>query len=131
VRDTTRFDTAGDAASRVKRLLTELGLPGKIIRRAAVAAYEAEMNVFIHAHQGLLTVTVSPQVITMVVSDHGPGIEDLDLAMRKGYSTASDAIREMGFGAGMGLPNIKVSADKFRIESSPRGTVLTITIFIK
>ncbi|WP_338091220.1 CBS domain-containing protein [Pelotomaculum isophthalicicum] len=124
------FDLAGVAASNIKKMLTELGLEGTIIRRAAIAAYDAEMNVVIHAHEGKLSAKVTPHDITIIVEDSGPGIEDVSLAMQPGYSTASDRIREMGFGAGMGLPNIKKSADELAIESSPKGTTLVIKIFI-
>jgi len=125
------FDLAGLAASNIKKMLTELGLEGTIIRRAAIAAYDAEMNVVIHAYEGKLTAKVTPHDITITVKDSGPGIEDISLAMQPGYSTASDQIREMGFGAGMGLPNIKKSSDEFSIESSPKGTTLVIKIFIE
>lgn len=124
------FDLAGFAASNIKKMLTELGVDGSIVRRAAIAAYDAEMNVVIHAREGKLTAVVTPREITITVEDNGPGIEDVSLAMQPGYSTASDEIREMGFGAGMGLPNIKKSADEFKIQSSPEGTRLEIKIFI-
>lgn len=124
------FDLAGVAASDIKKKLIELGIDGVIVRRAAIAAYEAEMNVVIHANSGKLLARVTPKEILFTVIDNGPGIKDVDLAMQKGYSTASDEIREMGFGAGMGLPNIKKSADEFNLASSPQGTILEIKIFI-
>lgn len=128
--DSNNFDSAGLAASSIKKMLTELGFAGAVIRRAAIAAYEAEMNVFIHAHGGKLSANVTPQEVTIIIEDYGPGILDVPLAMQRGYSTATDEIRELGFGAGMGLPNIKKSADEFTIESSPRGTKLVIKIFV-
>ncbi|MCG9967116.1 CBS domain-containing protein [Pelotomaculum terephthalicicum JT] len=124
------FDLAGLAASNIKKMLTGLGLKGTTVRRAAIAAYDAEMNVVIHAYEGKLSAKVTPHDITITVEDSGPGIKDVSLAMQPGYSTASDRIREMGFGAGMGLPNIKKSADEFTIESTPKGTTLVIKIFI-
>ncbi|MDD3654466.1 MAG: anti-sigma regulatory factor [Desulfotomaculaceae bacterium] len=125
------FERAGEAASTIKRIMTKLGMAPSVIRSAAIAAYEAEMNVVIHANQGLLTAVITPRDVTISVSDTGPGIEEISKAMKPGYSTAPDRVREMGFGAGMGLPNIKKSADEFSIESTPQGTILVIKIFAK
>jgi serine/threonine-protein kinase RsbT len=111
------FGRAGDAASRVKKVLKEIGLDGTYIKRAVIIAYEAEINVVSYTQGGTLTLAVSPSAIQIVVEDRGPGIEDIALAMQEGYSTASDWIREMGFGAGMGLPNIKKNADILQIDS--------------
>lgn len=111
------FSRAGDAASRVKKVLKEIGLDNVYIKRAVIIAYEAEINVVSYAQRGRLTLSVSPTRIQIVVEDTGPGIEDIELAMQEGYSTASDWIREMGFGAGMGLPNIKKNADILQIDS--------------
>ena len=112
------FSLAGDASSRVKRLLQQAGIPAPIVRRAAIAAYEAEMNVIIHADGGSMRLELHPDETRLTVADQGPGIADVDQAMREGYSTAPDYVREMGFGAGMGLPNMARSADEFEITSS-------------
>ncbi|OPY58417.1 MAG: Inosine-5'-monophosphate dehydrogenase [Pelotomaculum sp. PtaU1.Bin035] len=125
------FEKAGEAASTIKKILTDLGLRKTVIRRAAIAAYDAEMNVVIHAYEGRLIAHITPEDVTIKAMDIGPGIEDISLAMQPGYSTAPDQIRRMGFGAGMGLPNIKKSADEFSIESSPRGTTLVIKILVE
>ena len=112
------FAAAGEASTRVKSVLRQVGLEADLIRRIAIATYEAEMNVVIHAEAGQLSVHINPAGVEVVVSDTGPGIPDIDLAMREGYTTASDRAREMGFGAGMGLPNIKRCADELSIEST-------------
>ena len=123
------FVNAGEVASKVKKILQGLGISNKVIRRATIATYEAEMNVVWYARQGTLTLSVTPEVLHIKVTDEGNGIEDVDLAMQEGYSTASEEIREMGFGAGMGLPNIKKNSDEFYIASIVgQGTVLDITI---
>jgi anti-sigma regulatory factor (Ser/Thr protein kinase) len=123
------FVNAGEVASKVKKILQDLGVPTRVIRRATIATYEAEMNVVWYARQGTLTLSVTPEVLHIKVTDEGNGIEDVDLAMQEGYSTASEEIREMGFGAGMGLPNIKKNSDEFYIASIVgQGTVLDITI---
>ncbi|MGQ9858819.1 MAG: ATP-binding protein [Thermodesulfobacteriota bacterium] len=111
------FSRAGAAASRVKQILKEIGLDGRYIKRAVIIAYEAEINVVSYARKGKMTLAVSPLSIEITVEDEGPGIEDIELAMQEGFSTASDWIREMGFGAGMGLPNIKKNSDLLHIES--------------
>ncbi len=112
------FFVAGESAARVKKTLQQVGLKQDIIKRVAVIIYEAVMNVAIHASHGLLKVHIDPEAIEVLTSDVGAGIPDIDLAMQEGYSTASHEIREMGFGAGMGLPNIKQSADDFHISST-------------
>ncbi len=123
------FSKAGTVACRIKDLLKELGLDAQIIRRAAIACYEAEMNIIMYAWEGLLKLAVSPGRVRITVDDKGPGIPDIGLAMTEGYSTATPEMRELGFGAGMGLPNIKRNADQLRIESEVgRGTHLQITI---
>ena len=123
------FVNAGEVASKVKKILQDLGVSNKVIRRATIAIYEAEMNVVWYARQGTLTLSVTPELLHIKVTDEGNGIEDIGLAMREGYSTASEEIREMGFGAGMGLPNIKKNSDEFYIASVVgQGTVLDITI---
>lgn len=111
------FFVAGECASRVKKTLQQLGLKQDVIKRVAIIIYEAAMNVAIHATSGRLIVHVEPDAITIRTEDVGAGIEDIDLAMKEGYSTASYEIREMGFGAGMGLSNIKQCSDDLNIES--------------
>lgn len=111
------FAAAGEASSRLKALLRQVGLSADAIRRIAIATYEAEMNVVIHARAGKIKVRLTPALVEVEVADVGPGIPDIDLAMQEGYSTAPQAAREMGFGAGMGLPNMKRCADDLAIES--------------
>ncbi len=123
------FIHAGEASSGAKKALTRLGIDPKVIKRAAIAMYEAEINTLIHADGGEAEVEIFPDHIMIRVIDHGPGIEDVDLAMQAGWSTASDFARQMGFGAGMGLPNIKRNADRLDIETVPgQGTALGIRI---
>jgi anti-sigma regulatory factor (Ser/Thr protein kinase) len=123
------FAKAGAVACRIKDLLKELGLDTRVIRRAAIASYEAEMNVIMYAWEGRINLAVSPGTVRITVDDKGPGIPDIDLAMTEGYSTATPEMRELGFGAGMGLPNIKKNSDTFRIDSEVgRGTRLEIII---
>lgn len=112
------FTAAGDASSRVKKILQQIGADPEIIRRVAVACYEAEMNVVIHAHRGAVTLDADTHRVQVVVADEGPGIDDIDRAMVPGFSTAPDSVREMGFGAGMGLPNMKTCASEFEITST-------------
>lgn len=112
------FENAGRASSAVKKQLQQRGIDPAIIRRVAVAMYEAEINIIIHSLGGTMTAKIYPDRIEVTALDRGPGIPDIELAMKEGYSTASDRVREMGFGAGMGLPNIKRCADKFEIESA-------------
>ncbi|MBM4329971.1 MAG: anti-sigma regulatory factor [Deltaproteobacteria bacterium] len=123
------FTNAGEVSSRVKKILQELGVDNKIIRRVTIATYEAEMNVVWYARKGTLTLSVTPDLLRISVQDEGEGIADIELAMREGYSTASPEIREMGFGAGMGLPNIKKNSDEFHVSSVVgQGTNLDIVI---
>jgi serine/threonine-protein kinase RsbT len=123
------FSNAGAVACRIKDLLKELGIDTQIVRRAAIALYEAEMNIIMYAGEGRVKLAVSPGKVRIIVDDSGPGIPDIDLAMTEGYSTATQEMRELGFGAGMGLPNIKKNADAFRIDSEVgRGTHLEIII---
>lgn len=124
------FLSAGEASIRLKHTLQQIGYPAPLIRRVAVAAYEAEMNIIIHAERGILKAEITPEAVTIWAEDKGPGIEDIGLAMQEGYSTAPNYIREMGFGAGMGLPNIKRCADIFEIESHVGvGTKIKIVVF--
>lgn len=122
------FTHAGGASSQLKKILEKMSCSKDVIRRAAIASYEAEMNVVIHSNGGFFNALILPDKIIIRVHDYGPGIEDISLALKKGYSTATDNIRSMGFGAGMGLPNIKRFSDKFRIVSSSAGTKLDIEI---
>ena len=123
------FAKAGAVACQIKDLLKELGIDPQSVRRAAIASYEAEMNVIMYALEGRMKLAVKPGEVRITVDDKGPGIKDIDLAMTEGYSTATHEMRELGFGAGMGLPNIKKNADRFRIDSRVgRGTRLEITI---
>jgi len=125
------FFSAGKASTEIKSILRELGVDAEIIRRVAIATYEAEMNVVMYATRAKLTFTMTPKVVSIEFDDVGPGIPDVELAMQEGYSTATAEMREMGFGAGMGLPNIKKNADEFTVESVVgKGTRLRITIFI-
>ena len=122
------FSRAGSISTLVKEILQDVGIDSTIMRRAAIASYEAEMNVVMYADRGEFTLEVNPQRITITISDRGKGISDIGLAMQEGYSTATDEMREMGFGAGLGLPNIKKNADRFEIDSIPgKGTDLKIT----
>jgi anti-sigma regulatory factor (Ser/Thr protein kinase) len=123
------FDKAGEVSTQIKAVLKGLSVNSNIIRRTAIASFEAEMNVVLHADEGRIDFKLTHTDIQIVVTDHGKGIENIELAMQEGYSTASDAMREMGFGAGMGLPNIKKNSDEFFIESEVGvGTTLWITI---
>jgi serine/threonine-protein kinase RsbT len=111
------FSRAGKASTTVKDILEDIGIDPLIIWRVAIAAYEAEMNVVMYAERGEMTLTVTPDLLYLRLRDQGPGIPDISLAMQEGYSTATPEMREMGFGAGMGLPNIKKNADQFEITS--------------
>ena len=123
------FSHAGFASSQVKRVLKQLNVDPKLIKRVVVCLYEAEVNVVAHAYSGIIHVLINTNEIVMKLADKGPGIPDISLAMQKGYSTASDKVTEMGFGAGMGLPNIQHNADDFKISSNVgEGTNLEITI---
>ena len=123
------FAKAGAVAVRIKELLKDLGLDTATVRRAAIAAYEAEMNVIMYAWEGRVEMAVSPEEVHIMVDDRGPGISDVDLAMTEGYSTATPEMREMGFGAGMGLPNIKRNSDILHIDTrAGKGTRLKIVI---
>ena len=123
------FATAGEASSNFKSILKKLGLSPETVRRVSIAMYEAEINTIVHGGGGECAAEIDPKFIKLTFSDHGPGIKNIDLAMQEGYSTASDRIRELGFGAGMGLPNIKKYTDDMHIDSTPgKGTTLTLTI---
>lgn len=125
------FTNAGYASSQVKKVLKQLNVDPKLIKRVVVCLYEAEVNIVAHAWSGAIDVEISTERISMVLTDKGPGIPDIPLAMQKGYSTASPQVREMGFGAGMGLPNIQANADEFRINSIVNeGTVVEIVVYL-
>ncbi len=127
--DGTDFTAAGEASTAVKMKLKKLGVSPDAIRRVAIAMYEAEINAVIHAGGGEADVTIDSEKIVIVISDKGKGIPDVGLAMQEGYSTAPDDVRNLGFGAGMGLPNIKKYTDKLEIETEVgKGTQLTMTI---
>ena len=111
------FTHAGHPSSEVKKVLKQLGIDSKTIKNIVIALYEAEVNVVAHAWRGVVDVEIDENKITIRVNDEGPGIPDIDLAMQAGYSTASKQVREMGFGAGMGLPNIKKNTDELVIET--------------
>lgn len=114
---TDDFSSAGIASSKIKKILRQIGLDSSVIRRIAIATYEAEINVAIHSLGGKIEVYIKSDRVEIFVEDHGPGIADVNLAMQKGYSTATKEIRELGFGAGMGLPNMEKCSDEFHIES--------------
>jgi len=111
------FATAGEASAAIKNTLKQLGIDPSIVRRIAIAAYEVELNLVIHSEGGVLSLSVTPEQIELSAKDRGPGIPDIDLAMSEGYSTAPDSVRDLGFGAGMGLPNMRRNADGFSIQS--------------
>ena len=122
------FVNAGKASSAVKGVLKQLNVPAKRIKRVVIALYETEVNVVAHASKGEIVVVIEPERIIVTVKDSGPGITDIDRAMREGFTTASKEVREMGFGAGMGLPNIQRNSDDLHIESIPgEGTTVRFT----
>ncbi len=123
------FAQAGRASTEIKAILKQLGIDAMTIRRVAIASYEAEMNVVMYARRAVMTFEVTPEKISIIVEDEGPGIPDIRLAMQEGYSTATAEMREMGFGAGMGLANIARNAHHLKIDSTVgKGTRLEITI---
>ncbi len=125
------FTRAGEASSSIKKALKQVGLAPDIIRNVAIAMYEGEINMVIHAGGGEIDVDIAPDAVHMVLRDQGPGIQDISLAMREGWSTAPDDVRSLGFGAGMGLPNMKKYTDEMKVESTAGvGTTVTMTVFI-
>lgn len=123
------FTLAGEISSKVKKQLKQLGLPPEVIRRVAIAMYEAEINMVIHANGGTIDVAITPEAIHIVFADQGPGIPDIEKAMQEGFSTASHEVRELGFGAGMGLPNIKKHSDSMEIDTKVGvGTTIRVAI---
>ena len=125
------FTKAGYASSEVKKILKQLNVDPRITKRIVVALFEGEVNVVAHAHHGRITINIDTQKIEICIEDEGPGIPDIDMAMKEGYSTASSKVREMGFGAGMGLPNMKRNADELVITSTVgKGTTVTMTTYL-
>ena len=123
------FASAGEASVQIKNILKDVGFDPSAIRRVAVASYEAEINVVNYGGGGTVEVNVNPGDVLLIVEDRGPGIPDVEQAMQEGFSTATEEMREMGFGAGMGLPNIKKNSDDLKIITSPdKGTRLEILI---
>jgi anti-sigma regulatory factor (Ser/Thr protein kinase) len=124
------FSNAGFASSQVKKVLKQLNVDSVTIKRIVVALYEAEVNIVVHSFGGTISVDITSEDVKIVLKDNGPGIPDISKAMQEGFSTASPQIREMGFGAGMGLPNIKKNADKLDIKSKV-GEGTEVSIFVK
>ncbi|MBR2133894.1 MAG: anti-sigma regulatory factor [Eubacterium sp.] len=126
------FTSAGQASVQIKKILRQLGLPAEIIRRVSIAMYEGEINMVIHANGGDVDVKVCEEYIEMVLADKGPGIKNVEQAMQEGFSTASDTTRSLGFGAGMGLPNMKRYTDYMNIDSTVGvGTTVTMRVNIQ
>ena len=127
--DGDNFTSAGQASTQVKKNLRQLGLPNDIIRRVSIAMYEGEINMVIHANGGTADVAVTEEYVEIVLKDQGPGIADVEQAMQEGFSTATDSIRSLGFGAGMGLPNMKRYTDSMQIETEIGvGTTITMRV---
>ena len=123
------FTRAGEASSDVKKKLKQMGVSPEAIRKVAIAMYEGEINMVIHAKGGEITVEITPAQIKMILADVGPGIPDVEQAMKAGYSTAPDEVRSLGFGAGMGLPNMKKYTDSMTIDTTVGvGTTITMTV---
>ncbi len=130
--DGTDFSVAGQASSNIKKVLKQLGVASEIIRKAAISMYEGEINTVIHGKGGCVDIEITSDKIYIVFTDHGPGIQDIRLAMQEGFSTATTEARELGFGAGMGLPNIKKYSDELNISSVPgEGTTVEIVIYMR
>lgn len=126
------FTCAGEASGKLKRSLKDLGFDAALVRNVAIAVYEAEINMVIHAEGGVIDAIITPECITVVLADKGPGIPDIELAMKEGYSTAPENVRSLGFGAGMGLPNIKKYTDEMKIDTEIGvGTTITLKIYNK
>ncbi len=125
------FTSAGQASIQIKKNLRRLGLSPEIIRRVSIAMYEGEINMVIHAGGGVADVNITEDAITIILTDKGPGIKDVNQAMQEGYSTAPDNIRSLGFGAGMGLPNMKRYTDSMEIDSKVgEGTTITMKVML-
>ena len=128
--DASDFSAAGEASTKLKKMLRQLSVDPEVIRKVAVAMYEGEINMVIHANGGHIDVEITPEYIKMILADNGPGIADISLAMKEGYSTAADSVRELGFGAGMGLPNMKKYTDEMHITTE-LGKGTTIEMIVK
>ena len=129
--DGENFTSAGEASVKIKKLLREMGFTPEVIRRVSVAMYEGEINMVIHANGGTADINVFCDKIEIILADNGPGIDNIELAMQEGYSTAPDNIRSLGFGAGMGLPNMKRYTDDMKIESEVgKGTTIYMTVLV-
>ena len=124
------FTRAGEASSDVKSKLKQLGVSPEAIRKVSIAMYEGEINMVIHAEGGKITVEISPESIVMILADKGPGIPDIEKAMQAGWSTAPDEVRSLGFGAGMGLPNMKKYSDEMGVKTE-LGVGTTVTMVVK
>jgi len=125
------FSNAGMVSTELKEILKKIGLPPPLIRRVGISTYEGEMNVIMHASQGIVTLMVSPRFIEVIIADEGPGIPDIEKAMEEGYTTATEEMRAMGFGSGMGLPNIKKNTDNLQVSSKVgEGTTLQMKFLI-
>ena len=125
------FTSAGQASVQVKKNLRQLGLDAELIKKVSIAMYEGEINMVIHAGGGVAEVSVTEECVEIILDDHGPGIDDIEKAMQAGYSTAPDSIRSLGFGAGMGLPNMKKNSDSMEIISEPgKGTRIVMRVNI-
>ena len=126
------FGRAGTVSTTIKSKLKQIGFPPDVIRRVAIATYEAEINVVVYADRATVTFEVTPTEITVTLEDQGRGIADIEQAMQEGFSTATDEIREMGFGAGMGLPNIKKNSDDLKVTSEVGvGTTVRIKVLAR
>ncbi len=130
--DGSDFTLAGETSSKVKKTLNQLGFNPAVVRRVAIAMYEGEINMVIHANGGTIDVQISPERIVAYLRDTGPGIPDVEKAMQEGYSTATNKVRELGFGAGMGLPNMKKYTDEMEIETTVgKGTTVKLVINVQ
>ena len=128
----TDFTCAGEASGKIKKTLKEFGFPASLTRNVAIAVYEGEINMVIHGGGGVIDVVITPECISLELADQGPGIPDVALAMQEGYSTAPDNVRQLGFGAGMGLPNIKKYTDEMIIDTEVgKGTTIRLKVFVK
>ncbi len=129
--DSNDFSCAGEASGKIKKTLKDLGFDSALIRNVAIAVYEGEINMVIHAEGGVIDAEISPEKVTVVLKDKGPGIPDIEQAMTEGFSTAPENVRALGFGAGMGLPNIKKYSDTMHIDTVIGvGTTITLTFNI-
>jgi serine/threonine-protein kinase RsbT len=126
------FAKAGNIASSVKKILQQLNISHSVSKRIVIALYEGEVNVVAHAYSGIIEVEIDEEKIKITITDKGPGIDDIEQAMEEGYSTATPQVREMGFGAGMGLANMKKNSDSMKISSTPgEGTIVELINYIK